>query len=88
MSDMQLQTILEAFNAPLTEEQAWALCYQCTQKMLKDRTDQLENVSSAKSTLRYSYDKGETVDEVLIARSVVIGSDGTILTLGNYCSIG
>ena len=29
MEGMTLQTILEAFNNPLNEEQAWAVCYQC-----------------------------------------------------------
>ena len=29
MDEICLQTILDGFNAPLSEEQAWAVCYQC-----------------------------------------------------------
>ena len=29
MDIISLQGILEAFNAPINEEQSWAVCYQC-----------------------------------------------------------
>ncbi|XP_013411067.1 protein spire homolog 1 isoform X1 [Lingula anatina] len=32
---LSLQDILEAFNAPLNEEQAWAICFQCLQHLKK-----------------------------------------------------
>lgn len=38
MENLSLQKILEAFNSPINEEQAWAVCYQCA-KYLKGPTD-------------------------------------------------
>ena len=32
-----LQEILNAFGAPLNEEQAWALCYQCGKYLTEDK---------------------------------------------------
>ena len=38
MDSPTLQNILEAFNAPLNEEQAWAICHQCA-KYLENEWD-------------------------------------------------
>lgn len=38
MENLSLQKILEAFNAPINEEQAWAVCYQCA-KYLRGPND-------------------------------------------------
>lgn len=29
MNEISLQNVLDGFNAPLSEEQAWAICHQC-----------------------------------------------------------
>lgn len=31
--NLTLQRVLEAFNAPINEEQAWAVCYQCARHL-------------------------------------------------------
>lgn len=36
---LSLKTILETFNAPLNEEQAWAVCYQCSTYLQKERSN-------------------------------------------------
>lgn len=36
MSCTTLQNVLESFNAPLNEEQAWAVCYQCGKYLEND----------------------------------------------------
>lgn len=33
--NLSLQRILEAFNAPINEEQGWAVCYQCAVYLLR-----------------------------------------------------
>ena len=86
MSNMKLQTILEAFNAPLTEEQAWALCYQCSTKIQNDQADEFFKISSHTSAINHLDEK--ISHEVLVARSVIIASDGDILTLGEHHDSG
>ena len=33
MEKLTLLNVLEAFNAPVNEEQAWAICYQCAKHL-------------------------------------------------------
>eukprot|EP00057_Strongylocentrotus_purpuratus_P005320 XP_003730699.1 PREDICTED: protein spire homolog 1 isoform X2 [Strongylocentrotus purpuratus] len=47
---ISLQDILEAFSAPLNEEQAWAICYQCG-KFLDESLDRNVTVEGANGVL-------------------------------------
>lgn len=47
---ISLQDILEAFSAPLNEEQAWAICYQCG-KFLDESLDRNITVEGANGVL-------------------------------------
>jgi len=83
MNELSLLTILEAFNAPLTEEQAWALCYQCATKLLKDKPyvdcpagyNEVVNKSSSVAN------ENKRPNASFNARSVLIGLDGSIISL-------
>ena len=39
MESLTLQSVLEAFNAPLNEEQSWAIAYQCAIQLQKQWED-------------------------------------------------
>ena len=41
MNNLTLKSVLEVFDAPINEEQAWAVCYQCANYLFeKWKTDQ------------------------------------------------
>jgi Kinase non-catalytic C-lobe domain len=93
MNDLSLQTVLEAFSAPLTEEQAWALCYQCTAKLLKDKAGSdrpvcPEEVFNSHSR-KVDFDGQQNEQNTLFtAHSILIGLDGTIVSLGDHSTSG
>lgn len=90
MSELSLQAVLEAFGAPLTEEQAWALCYQCTAKLLKDKSHGDRSTCQEEVTKTHSRkaDNDGHRRTLFNTRSVSIGLDGTIISLGDFSTAG
>ena len=43
MDEISLQTILDGFNAPLSEEQSWAVCFQCAVYCKQNSNDLMNN---------------------------------------------
>lgn len=41
---MNIYEILKSFRAPLSEEQAWAVCYQCAGELISKREESFENL--------------------------------------------
>lgn len=41
---MNLHEILKAFRAPLSEEQAWAVCYQCAGELISLQEESLQHL--------------------------------------------
>ena len=65
MDEISLQNILDGFNAPLNEEQAWAVCFQCSNH-LKEIWDEFDSPGS-KSCFTFSG-----------LESLFLGKDGSI----------
>lgn len=65
MDEINLQNVLDGFNAPLSEEQAWAICYQCADFLL-GKWNRGDNLASDAS---YSFSGLD---------SVYLGTDGAI----------
>lgn len=89
MENITLQQILEAFCAPINEEQAWAVCYQCARN-LQSSAPQLIQATDGKA-VPASSSKLPKVDQVGTKHSihvfsladVALSSDGNVVVTIN-----
>ena len=64
MEFLTLQRVVEGFNAPINEEQAWAVCYQCGKilQIQKETSSICRKLSGLRSVKIYKDGSVEGVD--------------------------
>lgn len=69
MENCNLLQILESFNAPINEEQAWAICFQII-KFLNSKSFQLTKPTSK-----------DSADNIISLDSIYLTSDGNVISV-------
>ncbi|ESO01371.1 hypothetical protein HELRODRAFT_192317 [Helobdella robusta] len=92
MESCTLHKILESFNAPINEDQAWAVCFQCA-KFVQNHHSLASQSNSVKLVNRRqkleqsnSNDNNNNSNQLITLNHVVLGIDGNILALFNQSS--
>ena len=100
METLSLQKILEAFSAPINEEQAWAVCHQCCRYLQRLKAGDLEDCrrdgSSENPQVVEESENGDTDKSGITnpgaasinLNSVTLGADGNVTSVYGFSKLG
>jgi len=84
MNGVPLQKILEAFNAPINEEQAWAVCYQCARYLHGTVHGQSDKIGSDEKCLKTNC-TSESKSAPIDSTCLLLGTDGNVEGIAGSC---
>jgi hypothetical protein len=82
MDKISLKDVLEVFSVPLSEEQAWAVCFQCA-KCLQEQSPSQR--TEANSNIQCGIFKG--IESVIMCKDGTIERNDTLHTAGTQLFI-